>query len=87
MLIQMSLVQAQELLQLSLSKCNELEQSIMEELCKSPCSLNQANKQTSASFYEGQTQPAVRRKIWKHKFLAKEPGSTSLTTSAQKYKY
>ena len=62
MLMQVSLLQAQELLLLSLGKRNGLKQSIMEKLCKSPCTVNQANRQTSAFFHKGQTQPAVRRK-------------------------
>jgi len=55
MLIEVSLLQAQELLLFSLGKCNGLKQSIMEKLCKSLCTVNQANKQTSAYFHKGQT--------------------------------
>lgn len=60
--MQVSLLQSQELLLLSLSKCNGLKQSIMEKLCKSPCTVNQANRQTSAFFHKGQTACSLKEK-------------------------
>lgn len=42
MLMQVSLLQSQELL--NLGKCNGMKQSIIEELCKSPHTVNQANR-------------------------------------------
>lgn len=44
-----------------MDKCNGLKQSILEKLCKSPCTINQANRQTASFFHKGQTYPAVRK--------------------------
>lgn len=65
--MQMSLLQAQEILLLRMVKCNGLKQSILEKLCKSPCTVNQANRQTSSFFHKGQTYPAVRKEGKKKK--------------------
>lgn len=44
----------------------------MEKLCKSPHTVNQANRQTSSFFHKGQTQPAVRKERKKEKFFKKK---------------